>query len=150
MIIKHYQEQRLLHKHIYADTSHVFWCCSFQHMFCRNMRPFFWTRRSLTFLYCPVIYFILARIWKMPPDAENAMSIPSVIYGEENVNDVQCDHLTLWLNWSSEIVQRVMLSVSKCPHVALYHMYRRMNELHPKLSQISKWAWGFSTDPRFS
>lgn len=72
MIIKHYQEQRLLHKHIYAGTSHVFWCCSFQHMFCRNMKPFFWTRKSLTFLYCPVIYFILARIWKMPPDAENA------------------------------------------------------------------------------
>lgn len=91
MIIKHYQEQRLLHRHIYAGTSHVFWCCSF----CRNMRPFFWTRRSLIFfLYCFVIHHS-ASIWKIPPDAENAMRIPSVIYWEETSNDVQSDCLTL-------------------------------------------------------
>lgn len=51
------------------------------------MRLFFRTQRSLTFLYGPVI-LIMVSIWKMPPDAEKAMRIPSVMYGEMKSNAV--------------------------------------------------------------
>ena len=54
-------------------------------VFCRNTRLFFWTKRSLIFLIWPIS---LLSNWKMPPDSEKSMRIPSVTCVEETSNNV--------------------------------------------------------------